>query len=113
MMDALQWEVIHSYLKIMLPILVKHSNLKRHIQGEEDEDEDHAANNSENFDDTDEYEERIEQGNFDNDVDDHEVVPNFEEENMEYHDEGDEGEDRKSTRLNSSHCVTSRMPSSA
>ena len=24
--------------------------------------------------------------------DDHEVVPNFEEENMEYHDEGDEGD---------------------
>ena len=38
----------------------------------------------------DEYEERIEQGDFENDVDDHEVVPNFEEENMEYHDEGDE-----------------------
>ena len=28
----------------------------------------------------DEYEERIEQGDFENDVDDHEVVPNFEEE---------------------------------
>ena len=38
----------------------------------------------------DEYEERIEQGDFENDVDDHEVVPNFEEENMEYHDKGDE-----------------------
>ena len=29
--DALQWEVIHFHLKIMMPILVKHSNLKRHI----------------------------------------------------------------------------------
>ena len=38
----------------------------------------------------DEYEERIKQGDLANDVDDHEVVPNFEEENMEYHDEGDE-----------------------
>ena len=93
MMDALQWEVIHSYLKIILPILVKHSNLKRHIQGEEDEDEDHAANNSENFDDMDEYEERIERDNFDGDVDDHEVTLNFEEENMEYHDESDAEDD--------------------
>ena len=41
----------------------------------------------------DEYEERIEQGDFENDVDDHEVVPNFEEENMEYHDEGDADDD--------------------
>ena len=56
---------------------------------EEDEDEDHATNDGENIDDVDQYEERIEQGDFENDVDDHEVVPNFEEENMEYHDEGD------------------------
>ena len=37
----------------------------------------------------DEYKERIEQGDFERDVDDHELVPNFKEENMEYHDEGD------------------------
>ena len=41
----------------------------------------------------DEYEERIEQGDIDKDVDDHELVPNFEEENMEYHDEGDADDD--------------------
>ena len=41
----------------------------------------------------DEYEERIKQGDLANDVDDHEVVPNFEEENMEYHDEGDAYDD--------------------
>ena len=57
--------------------------------GEEDKDEDHAVNNGENLDDMDEYEERIERGDFDRDVDDHELVPNFAEENMEYHDEGD------------------------
>ena len=57
--------------------------------GEEEKDEDHAVNNSENLDDMDEYEERIERGDFDRDVDDHELVPNFEEENMEYHDESD------------------------
>ena len=75
----------------MLPILVKPSILRTHLEEEDkDEDEDHAANDGENIDDVDEYEERIEQGNFENDVDDHEVIPNFEEENMEYHDEGDE-----------------------
>ena len=37
-------------------------------------------NDGENLDDVDQYEERIEQGDFENDVDDHEVVPNFEEE---------------------------------
>ena len=41
----------------------------------------------------DEYEERIERGIFDRDVDDHELIPNFEEENMEYHDEGDADDD--------------------
>ena len=41
----------------------------------------------------DEYEERIERGDFENVVDDHEVIPNFEEENMEYHDEGDADDD--------------------
>ena len=46
-------------------------------------------NNGENLNDMDEYEERIERGDFDKDVDDHELVPNFKEENMEYHDEGD------------------------
>ena len=50
-------------------------------------------NNGENLDDMDEYEERIERGDFDRDVDDHELVPNFEEENIEYHDEGDADND--------------------
>ena len=50
-------------------------------------------NNGENLDDMDEYEERIERGDFDRDVDDHELVPNFEEENIEYHDEGDADDD--------------------
>ena len=36
-------------------------------------------NNGENLDDMDEYEEKIERGDFDRDVDDHELVPNFEE----------------------------------
>ena len=61
--------------------------------GEEDEDEDHATNNGENLDDMDEYEKRIKWDDFDRDVDDHELVPNFEEENMEYHDEGDADDD--------------------
>ena len=62
--------------------------------GEEDENEDHAVNNAENIAYyMDEYEERIERGDFDRDVDDHELVPNFEEENMEYHDEGDANDD--------------------
>ena len=65
---------------------------KTHLE-EEDKDEDHAVNNGENLDDMDEYEERIERGDFDRDVDDHELVPNFEEENMEYHDEGDANDD--------------------
>ena len=60
---------------------------------EEDQDQDHAANDGENIDNVDEYEERIERGDFENDVGDHEVVPNFEEENMEYHDEGDANDD--------------------
>ena len=60
---------------------------------EEDEDEDHAENNGENLDYMDEYEERIEQGDFDRDMDDHELVPNFEEENMEYHDKDDANND--------------------
>ncbi|XP_050242175.1 uncharacterized protein LOC126691151 [Quercus robur] len=60
-----------------------------HLEEEDkDEDEDHVANDGENVEVVDEYEERIEQGDFENNVDDHEVVPNFEEENMEYHDEG-------------------------
>ena len=45
----------------------------------EDEDEDcvdHAAINGENLDDRDKYEERIEQGDFDKDVDNHEITPN-------------------------------------
>ena len=54
--------------------------------GEEDEEEDHPTNNGFNLDDMDEYEARIERGDFDRDVDDYELVPNFEEENMEYHD---------------------------
>ena len=44
------------------------------------EDEDHAANDGENIDDMDQYEERIEQGDFENDVDEHEVILNFKEE---------------------------------
>ena len=49
--------------------------------GEEDEDEDHVANNGENLDDMDEYEERIKQGDFERDVDDHELDPNFQKKN--------------------------------
>ncbi|KAK9997887.1 hypothetical protein SO802_017490 [Lithocarpus litseifolius] len=41
----------------------------------------------------DKYEKRIQQGDFDRDVDDHEFVPNFTEENMEYHEEGDVDDD--------------------
>ena len=60
---------------------------------EEDEDEDHAANDGENNDDVDDYEERIERGDFENDVDDHEVILNFEGENMGMDDEGDADDD--------------------
>ncbi|XP_030941428.1 acidic leucine-rich nuclear phosphoprotein 32 family member B-like [Quercus lobata] len=60
---------------------------------DEDEDEDYTTNNGENIDDMDEYEERIERDDFDRDVDDHELVPNFEEEIMEYHDKGDADDD--------------------
>ena len=60
---------------------------------EEDKDEDHAANNGKNLNDIDEYEERIERGDFDRNVNDHEVAPNFEVENMVYHDEGDADDD--------------------
>ena len=49
--------------------------------GEEDEDEDHATNKGENLDDMDEYEERIKQGDFERDVDDHELDPNFQKKN--------------------------------
>ena len=55
--------------------------------------QDHAANNGENLDDMDEYEERIKKCDFERNVDDHELVPNFKEENMEYHDEGDADDD--------------------
>ena len=65
---------------------------KTHLE-EEDEDEDHAANDGEHNDDVNDYEERIERGDFENDMDDHEVIPNFEEENMEYDDEGDTDDD--------------------
>ena len=61
--------------------------------GEEDEDEDHVANSGENLDDIDKYEERIERGNFDRDVNDHEVAPNFQDENMVDCDEGDADDD--------------------
>ena len=65
-----------------------------HLEEEDkDEDEDHAANDGENNDDVDDYEERIERGDFENDVDDHQVIPNFEEKNMEYNDEGDADDD--------------------
>ena len=67
---------------------------ERHLEEEdEDEDEEHAMNDGKNLDDVDQYEERIEQGDFENDVDEHEVVLNFEEENMEYHDKGDAADD--------------------
>ena len=80
-MDALQWEAI----QWEVPSQDHAINTSETLQpqetylGEEDEDEDHVANNGENLDDMDEYEERIEQGDFDRDVDDHELVPNFEE----------------------------------
>ena len=67
--------------------------------GEEDEDEDHAVNNGKNLDDMDEYKEKIERGDFDRDVDDHEFVLNFEEKNMEYHDEGDADDDLASSMI--------------
>ena len=57
--------------------------------GEEDEDKDHATKNGENLDDIDKYEEMIEGGDFDRDVNDHEVAPNFQDENMVDCDEGD------------------------
>ena len=103
MIDALQWEVIYSHLETHLREEDKDEDhatnngetlqpQETHL-GEEDKDEDHAANNGENLDDMDEYEERIERGNFDRDMDDLELSPNFEEENMEYHDEGDADDD--------------------
>ena len=61
--------------------------------GEEDEDKDHAAKNGENLDDIDKYEEMIEWGDFDRDVNDHEVAPNFQDENMVDCDEGDADDD--------------------
>ena len=64
-----------------------------HLEEDEDEDKNHAANDDENIDDVDKYEEWIERDDFENNVDNHEVVPNFEEENMEYHDEGDADDD--------------------
>ena len=60
---------------------------------EEDEDKDHNANNGENFDDIDEYEERIERGDFDRDVNNHEFAPNFEDENIVDCDKGDTDDD--------------------
>ena len=107
MIDALQCEVIYSHLETHLGEEDKDEDhatnngetlqpQETHLWEEdedEDEDEDHAANNGENLDDIDEYEERIERGDFDRDVDDHELVPNFEEENIEYHDEGDADDD--------------------
>ena len=60
---------------------------------EEDKDEDHVANNGENLDDINEYKERIEQGNFDRDVNDHEFAPNFQDENKVDYDEGEADDD--------------------
>ncbi|XP_030936359.1 serine/threonine-protein phosphatase 4 regulatory subunit 2-like [Quercus lobata] len=60
---------------------------------DEDKDKDHVTNDGESIDGVDEYEERIERGDLENDVDDHEVVPHFEEENMEFHDKGDADDD--------------------
>ena len=96
MMDALQWEdiqweIIRSHLKIVANTGETLYSQQSHLEEEdEDEDDEHAMNDGENLDDVDQYEERIERGDFENDIDEHEVVPNFEEENMEYHDEGDE-----------------------
>ena len=92
MIDALQWEVIYSHLETHLREEDKDEDhatnngetlqpQETHL-GEEDKDEDHAANNGENLDDIDEYAERIEQGNFDKDVNEDVFAPNFEEENM-------------------------------
>ncbi|KAK9993024.1 hypothetical protein SO802_022727 [Lithocarpus litseifolius] len=107
MMDALQWEAIHSHLKTHLSeedededhavnngetLQSQETHLGEEDE-DEDEDEDHAANNGENLDDIDKYKERIEQGDFDVDVNDHEVAPNFEEKNMVDCDKGDANDD--------------------
>ena len=58
----------------------------------EDEDEDcvdHAAINDEDLDDRDEYEERIERGDFDRGVDDHEITLNPHVDDMAECDEDD------------------------
>ena len=60
----------------------------------EDEDEDyvnHAAINDKDLDDRDEYEERIEQEDFDRGIDDHEVTPNPHVDDMAECDEDDAG----------------------
>ena len=103
MIDALQWEVIYSHLETHLREEDKDEDhatnngetlqpQETHL-GEEDKDEDHAANNGENLDDIDEYEERIERGNCDRDVNEDVFAPNFEEENMVDCDEGDVDDD--------------------
>ena len=103
MIDALQWEVIYSHLETHLREEDKDEDhatnngetlqpQETHL-GEEDKDEDHAANNGENLDDIDEYAERIEQGNFDKDVNEDVFARNFEEENMVDCDEGDVDDD--------------------
>ena len=58
----------------------------------EDEDEDyvdHAAINGKDFDDRDEYEERIKRDDFDRGVDDHEITPNPHVDDMTECDEDD------------------------
>ena len=45
------------------------------VENEDEDCVDHATINGEDFDDRDEYEKRIEQGNFDRGVDDHELLP--------------------------------------
>ena len=59
------------------------------VENEDDNCVDHAAINGEDFDDRDEYEKRIEQGNFDRGVDDHEITSNTHVDDMDECDEDD------------------------
>ena len=61
------------------------------VENEDDNCVDHAAINGEDFDDRDEYEKRIEQGNFDGGVDDHEITSNLHVDDMDECDEDDAG----------------------
>ena len=59
------------------------------VENEDEDFVDHAAINGEDFDDRDEYEKRIEQGNFDRGVDDHEITSNTHVDDMDECDEDD------------------------